>query len=61
MELDIKKIVEEQLGYEVNNIEVEPVFVDGKFTGLSVKVEPKSGVKFIEHNITITKSGVINS
>jgi hypothetical protein len=59
MELNIKKIIEEQFGCEVNIIEIEPIFTESKFTGLSVKIEPKSDTKYIENHITITKTDVI--
>lgn len=54
--MDIKNIVE-QLGYEVEDINVEPVFVDDKFIGLSVRVKPKVGAKIINSTITITNNG----
>ena len=40
MKLDIKKIVEDQLGYEVDdeNFDVEPIFEGSKFVGIDIKV-----------------------
>ena len=60
MELDIKKIVEEQFGFEVDNIEVEPIFDGNKFIGMDIFVQPKKSIGYIINKITITKKdGII--
>jgi|AntDeeMinimDraft_6_1070357.scaffolds.fasta_scaffold08682_2 hypothetical protein len=56
--MEIKKEdIEKELGYEVNKIELEPLYEDGKCIGLNVMFEPKKGVGSINTTLTICKSG----
>ncbi len=46
-----KEMIEKELGYEINKFKLEPLYNDGECIGLSVCVEPKRKIEFL--NITI--------
>jgi hypothetical protein len=49
-----KQKLEEYLGYEINNFKEEPVIVDEEVVGISLCIEPKSMLSFIDIDIIIT-------
>jgi len=51
-----KEIIEDKLGYEINNFELQPLKKDGKCIGLKIKIEPKCKVQVINTTITIEKT-----
>ena len=40
---EIKKIVENELGFETGDIKVERIFDNGIFKGLKIEIEPSNG------------------
>lgn len=55
-----KEMIEKEVGYEINNFELEPLYKDTKCIGLNVKIEPKKVLEFINNTITIGKSDDFN-
>jgi hypothetical protein len=51
-----KEMIEKQLGYEINDFKLEPIFIKDEIVGLSVRVEPKVKLESIIVPITITKT-----
>lgn len=49
-----KQKLEEYLGYEINNFKEEPVIVGEEVVGISLCIEPKSILSFINIDIIIT-------
>lgn len=49
-----KEMIEKELGYEINNFKLEPLYKDGKCIGLTVNVELKMKLEFIN---TMIKTG----
>lgn len=37
-----KEFIEKELGYEIEKFDIEPLYDNGKFCGLSVNVVPKT-------------------
>ena len=56
-----KEMIEKELGYEINKFKLEPLYENGKCVGLSVNVEPKRKLEFINTTITIGKSSDFNT
>lgn len=52
-----KQDIEKALGYEINDFDISPVFVEDKFTGLSVRVVPKRKIEFIDLNFKVLPTG----
>lgn len=48
-----KEMIEKELGYEISNFKLEPIYENGHCIGLSILVDPKTKLNFIEHKITI--------
>lgn len=52
-----KEMIEEKLGYEINGFNLEPIYKGSECIGLSINVEPKRVVEYIENKIEISGSG----
>lgn len=48
-----KEMIEKELGYEISNFKLEPIYENDHCIGLSIFFEPKTKLNFIEHKITI--------
>jgi hypothetical protein len=51
-----KEDIEKQIGYEIENFNLEPLYANGKCIGLNVMVQPKCKVEFITMDFTILPS-----
>lgn len=56
-----KEMIEKEIGYEINEFKLEPLYENGECVGLGVNVEPKRKLEFINTTITISKSGDFNT
>ena len=46
-------MIEKELGYEISNFKLEPIYENNNCIGLNILVEPKSKLDFIKRKITI--------
>lgn len=53
MEIITKKSLEEFLGYEIKEFEVDSIYIEGELQGLNIKVEPTRFIKSIETSVKI--------
>jgi hypothetical protein len=56
MKID-KKFIEEHLGYEVQNLKVEPVYEGEECVGMQIFVTPKKSLKFVEIDFKVLPTG----
>ncbi len=51
-----KEKLEDYLGYEINKFKEEPVIMGEEVVGISICIEPKSMLRYIDVDIIITPS-----
>jgi hypothetical protein len=53
-----KQNIEKALGYEINDFDFSPIFIEDKIIGLSVRVVPKRKIEFIDLNFKVLPTGI---
>jgi len=56
MKID-KKFIEEQVGYEVQDMKLEPIYEGDECVGLQIFVTPKKSLQFIELDFKVLPTG----
>lgn len=52
-----KKFIEEQIGCEIQDMKLEPIYKDNKCVGLNIFVEPINSIEFIDLDFNILPTG----
>jgi len=52
-----KKFIEEQVGYEVQDIKLEPIYEGKECVGLTIFVTPKKSAQYIELDFKVLPTG----
>lgn len=52
-----KKFIEEHVGYEVQDMKLEPIYEDGECVGLKIFVTPKMTLRYIELDFKVLPTG----
>lgn len=56
MKID-KKFIEEQVGYEVQDMKLEPIYEGKECVGLQIFVTPKRSLQYIELDFKVLPTG----
>jgi len=51
-----KEMIENYLGYEINDFKLEPIFNKGIWSGLNINISPKRKLEYIDMKFTIQNS-----
>ena len=60
MDIDIKKIIEGYLEYEIHDYKMTPIFDGNQIIGLDIKVQPNYPLQYINCKVTLSPSGNID-
>ena len=52
-----KKFIEEQVGYEIQDMKLEPIYEGKECVGLQIFVTPKTSLQFIEIEFNVLPTG----
>lgn len=57
---DIKKLIEDTLGYKINNYKIVPKYYNGSICGFDINIEPVRTTEYITVDLKILPTSNIN-